>query len=155
MRTLLLLFLSLNGIAQNEAPVSVHVTDFSNQPIVNDKIVFLGVATNKEVIGITSSSGDCHILLPQGDTYQIQIDALGEEIDYSTVEIPKLPEGATFSEMKIFIQYEQPAEITISNLHFKTGSAVVSKESLPELKQLADYLNRKKELRILREQIFT
>lgn len=135
-------------LAQTTAKINVLVTNFNQQPISKDKIVFVGQSTKKTITKLTDAHGKFTVELPAGETYEIQIDVLGQELDYNTVEIPTLPEGAEFETMELQILYEMPSEIILSDLHFKTGSAEIEASSKKVLDQLADYLKRKPTLTI-------
>ena len=129
--------------AQDQAPLEVTVLDFDSNPIVKDKVSFIGINSKFSIAGITGQDGKFVVKLPPGDTYEIQIDALGSELDYSTVEVPELPEGASFQQMEMEIMYETPTVITLENLQFDTGRATIKSSGFTSLNKLADYLKRK------------
>lgn len=131
------------------APVLVTVTDANEQPISSDKILFIGMKSGKSVSGITDAKGQFNIELPAGETYEIKIDAMGDEMEYSSLEVPTLPEGSEFQDMEIQIMYEMASSITLDDLHFATGKSMISANSYSGLNDLTDYLKRKKDIRIL------
>ena len=147
---LLIGFISINTMAQGpSAPVTVTVTDPESVAIANDKIVFTGQKTRKVITGITNSAGQFTVNLPAGETYDIKIDAIGDDMDYNTLEIPTLPEGAEFQDMEIVITYWMGDSFTLSDLNFETGKSTITPGSYSTLNELVDYLKRKKTLRIL------
>ncbi len=148
--TLLICFISLNILAQNpKAPVKVTVTNPEMVAIANDKVVFVGQKSGKVITGITNSACQFTVHLPDGEIYDIQIDAIGDDMDYNSLEIPKLPEGAEFQEMELGITYWMGDSFTLSDLKFQTGKSTIMSNSFTTLDELVDYLKRKKELRIL------
>lgn len=146
--TLCLLGLSLNAQVPN-APVTVSVTDPDGAVIPNDKIVFIGQKTKKKIVGITNAKGKFLVQLPAGDTYDIKISAIGDDMDYNSVEIPTIPANAEFQDMEIAITYWMGDSFILSKLNFETGKSTIKSGSYASLDELADYLKRKKTLRIL------
>lgn len=140
--------LSWLTIAQAPAKVDVIVTNYQRQPIAGDKISFIAKQSKQVIEKITDSKGRFQVSLPQGETYDIRIEVIGDELDYNTMEIPVIPAGAVFQDMEVQIMYEIPEVVSLSNLHFKTGSAEIESASLKELDQLAAYLKRKPTLKI-------
>lgn len=146
----LLLVLSTNFLfSQTEkAPLNVIVTNKSGKPIENDKITFVATKSKLEIIGITNNRGQFMVHLPAGDEYAIKVEVIGEQLDYSTFEIPMPPEGAVFNTRTLEIRYKLPESIVLEDLHFASGRFNIQKESYPVLDQLAEYLIRKKTLKI-------
>ena len=148
--TLILCLLGLTLNAQSpKAPVTVTVQDPDGVLIPNDKIIFKGQKTGREIIGITDAKGTFLIHLPAGDTYDIKISVIGDDLEYNTIEIPTLPANATFQEMALAITYWMGDSFVLSNLNFETGRATIQPGSYSTLNKLADHLKRKKGLKIL------
>lgn len=142
--------LSLNLIAQTaKAPVLVVVTTPEKLPIANDKVIFIGQKSGKKIIGITNAEGKFTVNLPEGETYNIKISAIGNDMDYNVLEIPTLPEGAEFQEMELTITYWMGDSFVLSNLNFETGKSTIKANSYASLDELVDYLQRKKEIKIV------
>jgi len=148
---ILICLLSLNSIGQAspKAPVTVTVLDPESVAIANDKIVFVGQKTGKTITGITDVNGKFKVEIPAGDTYDIKIVAIGDDLDYNTLEIPTLPANAEFEEMELTIMYWLGDSFTLSNLNFETGKSTIKASSYSTLDELVDYLKRKKDLVIL------
>lgn len=142
------LFLCFGLFAQTPeaAPLQISVSDFNHKPIEKDKIIFIGQKSKKQYTAITDKLGKAFIKLPSGEIYDIKIDALGEAMEYNTLEVPAIPSGYAFETMELFIEYDMPESITLSNLHFETGKSNLKPESIPQLDQLVDYLKRKTNL---------
>jgi outer membrane protein OmpA-like peptidoglycan-associated protein len=148
--TLILCLLGLTLNAQSpSAPVTVTVKDPDGVVIPNDKIIFTGQKTGKKIIGITDAKGTFLVRLPSGDTYDIKISAIGDDLEYNTIEIPIIPANATFQDMALTITYWMGDSFVLSNLNFETGRAKIQPNSYSTLNKLADYLKRKKGLKIL------
>lgn len=148
--TLILCLLGLLLNAQSpKAPVTVTVQDPDGVLIPNDKIIFKGQKTGREIIGITDAKGTFLVHLPAGDTYDIKISVIGDDLEYNTIEIPIIPANATFQDMALAITYWMGDSFVLSNLNFETGRATIQPGSYSTLNKLADHLKRKKGLKIL------
>lgn len=148
--TLILCLIGLSLNAQTPtAPVTVSVTDPDGMIIPNDKIVFIGQKTKKKIIGITNAKGKFLVQLPAGDTYDIKISAIGDDMDYNSVEIPNIPANAQFQDMEIEITYWMGDSFVLSNLNFETGKSTIKSGSYASLDELVDYMKRKGLLKIL------
>ena len=131
------------------APVLVRVMNNNKQPIPFDKIIFKGRTNKKTIVGVTGVNGAFNTTLPVGDIYDVEIDAIGEQLEYNSIEIASIPENAEYGLMELFILYEMPEMFTLSNLHFETGKSTIKSSSYASLNQLAEFLIRKKTQRIL------
>lgn len=147
---LLLLVLSSNFLFSQtaKAPLNVIVMNRSGKPIENDKITFVATKSKLEIVGITNKRGQFIVHLPAGDEYAIKVEVIGEELDYNTFEVPTPPAGAVFNMRTLEIRYELPESIVLEDLHFASGKFNIQKESYPVLDKLAEYLIRKKTLKI-------
>lgn len=144
--TLALIIISASTYAQtlqpdeNNGVVSVIVTDYKDKIKVGEEISFYGKATKKTFSGITNSQGRFDIKLPKGDIYQILISAIGDQQEYSTMEIPS---GKGLYSGELTIQIELPTEITLKDVLFETGSAKLNPSSYKSLDELATFMKRK------------
>ena len=154
MRTMVfltILFISFSSSSQSDkyAPLHVRVMNNQKQPIVYDKIIFQGRNNKVTVEGVSGLNGSFRTKLPAGDIYDVRIDAIGDQLEYNSIEIPELPDNAEFGVMELFILYEMPEMFTLSNLHFETGKSTVKASSYASLNQLAEFLIRKKNQKIV------
>lgn len=154
MRTILFLvaiFIVFSSVSQTTkyAPLLVRVMNNEKQPIIYDKIIFQGRKSKIIVEGITGVTGSFKTRLPTGDIYDVKIDAIGDQLEYNSVEIPSIPDNAEFGVMELFILYDMPEMFTLSNLHFETGKSTIKPSSYASLNQLAEFLIRKKTQKIL------
>ncbi len=146
---LIFILFSSNAQTAKFAPVVVSVMDYDKQPIVYDKIIFEGRRKKRIVTGITDIHGMFTTKLPVGDIYDIRIDAIGDQLEYNSLEIPAIPDNAEYGVMELFVMYEMPEMFTLSNLHFETGKSTIKSSSYASLDQLADFLIRKKRQKVL------
>jgi len=154
MRTVLFLatiFLGFSTFAQTTkyAPLLVRVMNNAKQPIIYDKIIFQGRKNKITVEGITGVNGSFRTQLPAGDIYDVRIDAIGDQLEYNSVEIPAIPDNAEYGVMELFVLYDMPEMFTLSNLQFETGKSTIKPSSYALLNQLSDFLIRKKTQKIL------
>lgn len=131
-----------------KAALLISVADYDHKPIAKDKVLFIGRKSKQTYSVITGENGKARLNLPSGEIYDIKIDALGDALEYNTLEIPSIPPGYAFAEMQLIIEYRLPEMMTLSGLHFETGKATIQPESIPQLKQLAEYLVRKANMKI-------
>ncbi len=131
-----------------KATIGVTVTSMNMKPIANEVILFIGQKSSRRISGQTNAQGKFEIDLPSSETYDIQVSTIGDEVEYNTLEIPTLPEGAEFQKMEIQIAYELPTTYTLSNLQFDVGKATIKSSSHKSLDQLIEFLKRKKETKI-------
>jgi len=136
------------GQTTPKATIGVTVTNMNMKPIANEVILFIGQKSNRRISGQTNAQGKFEIDLPSSETYDIQVSTIGDEVEYNTLEIPTLPEGAEFQKMEIQIAYELPTTYTLSNLQFDIGEATIKSSSHKSLNQLIEFLKRKKGTRI-------
>ncbi len=146
---ILTILLSTGTFAQTcSAPVEVLVTSMKNKPFSGDKIIFTGQKSHKSVSGITNAKGLFTINLPCGETYDIKVASVGEEMDYNTLEIPMLAKGEMFQDMKLHITYDLPQEFILSELQFETAKSTIRPSSYPSLDIVVDFLKRKPSMQI-------
>lgn len=149
MRSLLLsmlLFSCFYSLAQN-APMNVKVTDFQNNVLKGEQVLFIEQSTKKEYKGISDSNGDIKFSLPAGK-YDIKLKSVGEAEDFSTFEVPKLGPNQAYQPASMQIQIQEAKSFTLDNLHFATGKWSIMKSSYKELNELADYMKFKKDIKI-------
>lgn len=145
---LVVLFSGMLFSQTKKAPLNVIVTNKSGVPIPNDKITFVGKKSKIEIVGISDARGHFKVLVPGGDEYAIKVEVIGEQIDYTTFQVPTPPPGSQFRTRTMEIRYELPKSVVLKDLHFASGQFTIEAESFPILDQLAEYLIRKKTTKI-------
>ena len=143
-----ILLISTFNFAQNQlASIQVNVTDFNNANLKGEQILFENQNTKKITKGISNSNGDFTVKLIAG-YYLIKMKSIGDVKEYSSIEIPPISEGQTYSEMSIKIQLSVPKYFTLNNIHFASNQSLFLKSSYKELTDLVEYLKLKPSLKI-------
>jgi outer membrane protein OmpA-like peptidoglycan-associated protein len=88
------------------------------------------------------------VLIPCGDEYDIKVAVIGEQMDYTSFEVPTPPPGVQFNTPTMEIRYEIPKSVVLEDVHFASGKFDIQEESYAVLDQLAEYLIRKKTTKI-------
>ena len=145
---ILLTSISLSYAQTAKAPLNVIVTNKKGELMPNDKITFIARDTKQEIVGVTDEKGHFKVHLPAGDEYSIKVEVIGEQVDYTSFEVPTPPPGAVFNTRTLEIRYELPESIVLKNVNFASGRSTIQAGSHATLDQLAEYLIRKKTLRI-------
>ncbi len=145
---ILLTSISLSYAQTAKAPLNVIVTNKQGERMPNDKITFIGRDSNQEIVGITNEKGYFKVHIPAGDEYFIKVEVIGEQLDYTSFVVPSPPPGAVFNTRTLEIRYKLPESIVLKNVHFASGKSTLETESYATLDQLAEYLIRKKNMRI-------
>ena len=145
---ILLTSISLSYAQTAKAPLNVIVTNKKGELMPNDKITFIARDSKQEIVGITDEKGYFKVHLPAGDEYSIKVEVVGEQVDYTSFEVPTPPPGAVFNTRTLEIRYELPESIVLKNVNFASGRSTIQAGSHATLDQLAEYLIRKKTLRI-------
>ena len=145
---------SQNGTVQNaaipkDAPVDVTMTDFKNNVLNNEIVVFKSKANGKEYEGLTDDKGKFSLRLPYGDTYEIFILGFKDSTSYNLLEIPA-PVGNAYykNPFVVDIQHLPAKSFVLEDCNFETGKANLEETSYAVLDELVAYLNRKDDERI-------
>lgn len=143
-----------NGTVQNasipkDAPVDVSVTDFKNNVLQNEIIIFKSKLNSREYQGITNEQGKFSTRLPTGDAYEIFILGFKDSTSYNLLDIPATKGNAYYKNpFKIEIQFQPSKTFVLENCTFETGKATLQPESFTVLDELVAYLVRKEDQRI-------
>jgi len=142
------------GIVQNasipkDAPIDVTVTDFKNNLLANEIIIFKGRKNEREYQGISGDNGKFSIRLPAGDVYEIFILGFKDSTSYNFLEIPATTGNAYYKNpFKVSIQFMPSKTFVLDNCNFETGKATLQPDSYTVLDELVAYLVRKEDQRI-------
>lgn len=131
---------------QQKAKLQVSVTDFANQPLKGEQILFVSQNKQYNIKGISSEKGIFFVELPGGNTYDIKIKSVGDATDYNTIEIPSIGPNEMYGENQMQIMIEQPKQFTLNNVLFETGKSTLKSSSYKELDELVELLKLKPEL---------
>ena len=138
-----------NAAIPKDAPIDVVVTDFKNNQLSQEIIVFRSKLNGREYQGISGADGKFSTRLPAGDTYEIFIMGFKDSTSYNFFEIPA-PQGNAYykTAFKVDVQFQPSKTFILENVNYETGKAILDEESFPVLDELVAYLNRKDDQRI-------
>ncbi len=138
-----------NASIPKDAPIDETVTDFKNNALPQEIIIFKSKMSSKEYQGITGESGKFSTRLPAGDTYEIFILGFKDSTSYNFLEIPA-PQGNAYYKKPfvVDIQFLPAKTFVLDNCTFETGQATLQPEAFTVLDELVAYLNRKDDQRI-------
>lgn len=143
-----------NGNVQNanipkDAPVDVKMTDFRNNILPHEIVIFRSFANGREYQGLTDSTGRFSVRLPAGDKYELFILGFKDSTSYNVLDIPALTGNAYYKNpFKIDIQFLPAKSFVLEDCNFETGKADLLPEAFPVLDELVSYLVRKEDERI-------
>lgn len=129
---------------EDRALVKVFVGDMEGNVRYQDLIRFQG-QSGAVYQGLSDRQGNFAVLLPEGDTYTIYITGLGEEEEYSELEIPAQPGKIRAS---VEIRYQPERTFTLRNVHFDSGKSTLRSESFASLNEIAQALRLRTELTV-------
>ncbi len=125
---------------ENNALLHVTVTDMEDKVRNQDIILFEGTKSKKIFQGVSAADGKFDILLPIGDIYLIKIKGLGNEEEYSTLEIE---DGEGTYEGNLTIGYEPAKSFTFEDVKFDVNKATLRPESYKSLNDFYEILKLK------------
>jgi outer membrane protein OmpA-like peptidoglycan-associated protein len=128
---------------EKNALIRVIVTNFKDKPIANEEVVFISKKDSKKYYVKTDTKGIAYILLPEGDTYDIEYRDFMEQQNYSTITIKDEPGAFTYD---LKIRFEPAKTYILRNVHFETGKADLTKDSYSALNELVEAMKSKPEL---------
>jgi outer membrane protein OmpA-like peptidoglycan-associated protein len=138
-----------NAAIPKDAPVDVSVTDFKNNVLQNEIIIFKSKINSREYQGLTDENGKFSVRLPAGDVYEIFILGFKDSTSYNFLDIPATQGNAYYKNpFKVDIQFLPSKTFVLDNCNFETGKAALQPESFSVLDELVSYLNRKDDQRI-------
>ncbi|MEO7524425.1 MAG: OmpA family protein [Ferruginibacter sp.] len=138
-----------NGAIPKDAPIDVTVSDFKNNMLNNEIIVFRSSANEKEYQGLTNDSGKFSLRLPAGAKYEIFILGFKDSTSYNVLDIPATTGNAYYKKpFKVDIQFQPSKTFVLENCNFETGKATLQPESFSVLDELVAFLVRKDDAKI-------
>ncbi|MBS1510463.1 MAG: OmpA family protein [Bacteroidetes bacterium] len=138
-----------NAAIPKDAPVNVTMTDFKNNVLNNEIVVFKSKGNGREYEGLTDDKGKFSIRLPAGDSYEIFILGFKDSTSYNILEIPALTGNAYYKNpFEVGIQYLPSKSFVLEDCNFETGKATLEESSYAVLDELVAYLNRKEDEKI-------
>lgn len=153
-----LLFASLTNTTQaqvqnasipKDAPVDVTVTDFKDNPLSNEIMIFRSKKNEREYQGLTNDQGKFSTRLPAGDVYNIFILGFKDSTSIDSLEIPALTGNNYYTDPFVVTYQFLPAKsFVLQDCTFDNGKASLQESSFTVLDELVAFLNRKDDERI-------
>ena len=138
-----------NAAIPKDAAVDVTVSDFKNNMLNNEIIVFKSSANEKEYEGLTDETGKFTVRLPAGAKYEIFILGFKDSTSYNVLDIPATTGNAYYKKpFKVNIQFQPAKTFVLEDCNFETGKATLEAESYTVLDELVAYLVRKDDEKI-------
>ena len=138
-----------NGAIPKDAQVDVTVSDFKNNMLNGEIIVFRSSVNDKEYQGLTNDSGKFSVRLPAGAKYEIFILGFKDSTNYSVLDIPATTGNQYYKKpFKVEIQFQPSKTFVLTDCNFETGKATLQPESFAVLDELVAYLVRKDDEKI-------
>lgn len=138
-----------NASIPKDAAVDVTVSDFKNNMLNNEIIVFRSSANDKEYQGLTNESGKFTVRLPAGAKYEIFILGFKDSTSYNVLDIPATTGNAYYKNpFKVNIQFQPSKTFVLEDCNFETGKATLEEDSYKVLDELVAYLIRKDDEKI-------
>ncbi len=125
---------------ETDALLNVFVTSMNGVPRQGEQIKFNGTKNKLKFSGITNNEGKFSILIPKGDTYDIQYKTFSDVVEYNTIDVPA--EKGRYT-LDLDIKYDPPKEYTLKNVLFETGKSILRPESSPALNDLVEIMKLK------------
>lgn len=126
--------------ADDEAIVKIKVTTMDGKARPNDEIIFVSSKTGKTFKSISNNEGKSTILLKKADKYEVFYNNLNEKEKVQEFEIP---DSKGKYSINLSLKYDPPRTITLKNVFFDSGKAILKKESYAALNELYDALKMK------------
>ena len=144
-----------NGTVQDasipkDAAVNVTLTDFKNNILNNEIVIFKSKLNGKEFQGLTDSIGKFSFRLPVGDKYEIYILGFKDStLNDNVLTIPPTTGKAYYKNpFVVEIQHLPAKSFILEDCNFETGKADLKEESYKVIDELVAYLIRKDDERI-------
>ena len=126
--------------AEDEALVKIKVSTMDGKARPNDEIIFVSSKTGNTFKSISNSEGKSTIVLKKADKYEVFYNNLNEKEKVQEFEIP---DSKGKYSINLSLKYDPPRTITLKNVFFDSGKAILKKESNAALNELYDALKMK------------
>ena len=126
--------------AEDEALVKIKVSTMDGKARPNDEIIFVSSKTGNTFKSISNSEGKSAIVLKKADKYEVFYNNLNEKEKVQEFEIP---DSKGKYSINLSLKYDPPRTITLKNVFFDSGKAILKKESYTALNDLYDALKMK------------
>ena len=133
-----------NASIAKDAQVDVTVTDFKDNALPHEIMIFKGRRNSREYQGLTDDNGKFSVRLPAGDKYEIYILGFKDSTSYEMMEIPDPGPNASYKQPFVLsFQFSPAKTFILEGCNFETGQATLEPESYAVLDELVVFMNRK------------
>ncbi len=157
--SLMMVYLPLNLLAQTnpvqnasipkDAPVDVTITDFKDNPLPNEIMIFRSKKNDREYQGLTNDKGQFSTRLPAGDVYNIFILGFKDSTSIDSLVIPALVGNQSYKNpFVVTYQFMPSKSFVLENCNFDNGKATLQESAFTVLDELVAYMKRKDDDRI-------
>ena len=138
-----------NAAIAKDAQVDVTVTDFKNNLLPHEILVFKSKNNQREYEGLTDDNGKFSVRLPAGDKYEIFILGFKDSTSYDVLDIPATVGNTSYKKpFELTFQFLPAKTFLLDDCNFETGKAILQPTSFAVLDELVIYLNRKEDEKI-------
>lgn len=138
-----------NAAIAKDAPVDVTVTDFKDNALPHEIMIFRSKRNDREYQGLTDENGKFSVRLPAGDKYEIYILGFKDSTTYDIMDIPDPGPKASYKKpFTLTFQFSPAKTFILEGCNFETGLATLEPEAYQVLDELVAYLTRKTDDRI-------
>jgi len=127
--------------SDDKALFQVQVINAQNEPRGGEQILFLAASGGQPISGVSDALGKFEVLLPEGETYRIQIKSIGSDKKYGQFEVPRA-EGEQLGELSVQIDFSETV-FTLEGVQFNTNEATLLRPSFTVLNDLFEIMQRK------------
>jgi outer membrane protein OmpA-like peptidoglycan-associated protein len=138
-----------NASIAKDVQVDVTVTDFKDNVLPHEIMIFRSKLNLREYQGLTDSNGKFSVRLPAGDKYEIYILGFKDSTTYDVMDVPDPGPNASYKKPFILtFQFSPSKTFILEDCNFETGKATLEPESYGVIDELVSYLLRKEDERI-------
>lgn len=133
-----------NATIAKDAQVDVTVTDFKDNALPHEIMIFKSRRNTREYQGLTDDNGKFSVRLPAGDKYEIYILGFKDSTSYEMMDIPEPAPNASYKQPFVLsFQFSPAKTFILEGCNFETGKAMLEPESFAVLDELVVFMNRK------------
>lgn len=133
-----------DSLQNNFALVEGIISDFDQNVIAGEIILFENTMTKAVVQTVSNDSGAFNIELAYGQNYLIKIKGFNAAQNYIELNIPALKKEQSMMVYRVNIQLEPPKQFTLDRVSFESAKSSLTEDSFAEMKELLEFMRRKK-----------
>ena len=130
---------------EEKALLNVSVNNKAGKPLEGEVVSFISSKNKKIYTGHTDSQGKFSILIPNGDTYDVNYKNFTEEIKYNKIDLPD--EKAEYT-VDYKITYEPSRTFVLKNVEYDFNKATLRPSSSKTLNDLVEVMRMKNKMEI-------